>query len=301
MQEPFAHWSNFSLPINLAKIDRAAHLRNEDLEPLASGARYLIFGRDGFLTHELQLALLPHGELAEYSNNAERYFLGQDSAATSYFLIDAPNVVDGVSALRELKLSSDLTSLASHGQALANWHRRHKFCAICGAATIALGAGSYRSCPSCQSEHYPRTDPAIIVLTVDSDDRILLGHQKVWAENRFSTFAGFVEPGETFEQAVHRELFEESRLRVNRLRYLASQPWPYPASLMVAFVAEVNNPDEAEPDKEEITEIRALSRSQLLSQVKGGSLALPPQSSVARAMINYWYSQGEGFDVQDFT
>ena len=125
----------------------------------------------------------------------------------------------------------------------------------------------------------------------DREDRILLGHQPVWPDGRFSTFAGFLEPGETFEQCVAREVFEEAGVRLSEISYLGSQPWPFPASVMIAFSAVTDAPQEARPDGEEITEVKWFSREDLKTAAENGSLLLPPIVSVARRMIESWLGE----------
>ena len=151
--------------------------------------------------------------------------------------------------------------------------------------------GAARYCDADQSQHHPRTDSAVIVLIKDRADRILLGHQPVWPEGRFSTFAGFLEPGETFEQCVSREVFEESHIKVSEIKYLGSQPWPFPASIMIAFEAVTDNPEAAQGDGEEITEVKWFSRAELKAAAADGSLLLPPTISVARKMIEGWLGE----------
>jgi NAD+ diphosphatase len=131
-------------------------------------------------------------------------------------------------------------------------------------------------------------DPAIIVLLRDQSDRIILGRQKVWPERRFSNFAGFVEPGESFEQAVEREVMEEAGVGVSEIKYLGSQPWPFPASLMISFEAITQTPELVKPDGEEIEQIKVLSRSEFEREVAEELLLLPPLISVARKMIEAW-------------
>ncbi|CAB4613042.1 unannotated protein [freshwater metagenome] len=176
-----------------------------------------------------------------------------------------------------------------HAQGLANWHKKHPRCSQCGAATSVISGGSVRKCLIDESEHYPRTDSAIIVLVKDNNDRILLGRQKVWPKNRFSTFAGFVEPGESFEHCVVREVAEEAGVELTAINYLGSQPWPFPSSLMIAFEAITTNPDAARPDGDEIEEIRWFSRADMKEAIANKSLILPLDISVARQMINAWY------------
>ena len=124
-----------------------------------------------------------------------------------------------------------------HAVALENWQRLHRFCSRCGERTVIAAAGHIRRCPACGAEHYPRTDPAVIMLVTDEQDRSLLGRQVHWPEGRFSTLAGFVEPGESMEQSVRREVFEEAGVPVGEVEYVASQPWPFPSSLMLGFMA----------------------------------------------------------------
>jgi NAD+ diphosphatase len=167
-------------------------------------------------------------------------------------------------------------------------------CSKCGAATTSSLGGAVRVCNKCEAQHHPRTDSAVIVLVRDIDDRILLGRQAVWPIGRFSTFAGFLEPGETFEQCVSREVFEESGVSVSKIHYLGSQPWPFPASIMIAFEAVIDDPAAARPDGEEIVEVRWYSRAQLRAAMEDGSLLLPPIISVARKMIERWFGADHG-------
>ena len=235
----------------------------------------------------------------------ESYFLGlsRDASAQPFFLarVEATNLPEGSpelsrwKTLREIgaQLSALEIGLAVHGQGLANWHTKHQYCPTCGAKSVPDFAGSIRRCTVDGSEHYPRTDPAIIILLRDSADRILLGRQRIWPEHRFSTFAGFVETGESFEQAIHREVHEEAGVEVDEIEYLGSQPWPFPASLMIAFQARITNPEAARADETEIEEIRWFSRDSMKSAIDDGTLLLPPLISVARAMIESWYHEGE--------
>jgi NAD+ diphosphatase len=155
--------------------------------------------------------------------------------------------------------------------------------------------GSVRVCPEDSTQHHPRTDPAVIVLVKDRDDRILLGHQPIWPDKRFSTFAGFVETGESFEECVSREVFEEAGVYASEIRYLTSQPWPFPASIMIAFEAITHRPEEARPDGTEITEVRWFSRDEMKAAVDAQDILLPPKISVARRMIEAWYTRVDGY------
>ena len=210
---------------------------------------------------------------------------------------------EGFATLREVGSNLDevAISLAMHAVGLANWHAVHTHCARCGAATVSDLGGSVRVCVEDSTQHHPRTDPAVIVLVKDSADRILLGHQPVWPEKRFSTFAGFVEPGESFEECVSREVFEEAGVYCNDINYLRSQAWPFPASIMIAFEAITDHPENARPDSQEITEVRWFTRDEMKTAVATNDILLPPSISVARKMITAWYVAKDGYTVADLT
>lgn len=288
-----------------SRIDRASHLRENPatLDLLWSKAQILQIaqgriGATGYLRADHVASLIASDEFKEGS----RYFLGLDAVTgVPYFAWDTQwgvaktddemNV--GFTTLREVgaALSDIDVELALHGVALSNWHRAHPCCAKCGAPTRVDLGGAVRVCDVDKSQHHPRTDGAVIVLIRDNDDRILLGHQPVWPEGRFSCFAGFLEPGETFEQCVAREVFEESAVSVREINYLGSQPWPFPASIMISFDAVTDFPEAARPDGTEITEVKWFTRDQLRAEAKAGTLLLPPTISVARKMIERWLGE----------
>ena len=279
------------LPLALSRVDRAAHLRVDDLAlaQMWEKASIIHFNGEKFLTHEDgSLHFLPHTQLVD----GERYFLGVDESDNPYFLFHSRmqfGAETNYRNLREATLDELQIGLAVHAQALALWHARHPHCSKCGGETRPALGGSIRKCVVDETEHYPRTDPAIIVLTRDKSDRILLGRQAVWPEHRFSTFAGFVEPGESFESAVVREAKEEANIVVSQIEYVGSQPWPFPASQMIAFAAVIEDPENARPDGEEIVDMKWLSRGSIIEELKNQTLLLPPPLSVARAMIEAWY------------
>ena len=290
-------------------IDRAGELRTNQstLDTLWQKAEIIQIADGRIATSQEKLTFLSAADVAEQIASARftegsRYFLGLDLATrTPYFAWDTTwegEVSDedksvGFSTLREVgaQLSPLHFELALHATALSNWHRAHPRCPRCGGSTRVDLGGAARYCDADQSQHHPRTDSAVIVLIKDRDDRILLGHQPVWPEGRFSTFAGFLEPGETFEQCVSREVFEESGVRVSEIKYLGSQPWPFPASIMIAFEAVTDNPEVAKGDGEEITEVKWFSRTELKAAAAEGSLLLPPTISVARKMIEGWLGE----------
>lgn len=293
-----------------APLDRASELRSDEAElnRLWNAAKIIRVSDSKLATDGQSLRFLNAAEVekliaSKIFTTGDKYFLGIDSESTvAYFAWDCDEVgqgigessVEGMASLRELGATIDEFHLgiSMHAIALSNWHRSHPHCSRCGAETTSTLGGSVRVCGKDQSQHHPRTDSAVIVLVKDKDDRILLGHQPIWPDGRFSTFAGFLEPGETFEQCVEREVFEESGVKVSEITYLGSQPWPFPASIMIAFSAVAEDPSTAIADGVEITEVRWFTREELKTSVADGSLLLPPTISVARKMIAMWFGPG---------
>lgn len=172
--------------------------------------------------------------------------------------------------------------------AIANWHESHQYCPKCGTPTVVEQGGWVRRCFKDSNEIYPRTDPAVIVAILDKDDRILLGSQGVWEDNRWSILAGFVEPGESLNAAVVREMFEESGLTVEHPQFLGSQAWPFPFSLMLGFAAKVaEGSNDLVADGVEIEKLRWFSRAELAAEAS--EILLPARISIARAIIERWY------------
>lgn len=316
------------LPLARTGVDRAAHLRVNEAELSAMWHRAHILhfasGKFRVISPELRrpheadgtpqrsraadsLDLLNSIEVEELIISGdftvgERFFLGMADDQPYFAWCGESDDIDEFEQYQTLReLGGDLSDLeiglAVHAQALANWHHKHPRCSVCGEVTKSALGGSVRRCVTEGSEHYPRTDPAIIVLIKDSRDRILLGRQKVWPQFRFSTFAGFVEPGESFEQCVIREVQEEAGVRVTDIRYLGSQPWPFPASVMISFEAIATNPEAARPDGEEIEELQWFTRDELHKAIHRKELLLPPKISVARQMIAAWYGPNASRDL----
>lgn len=200
---------------------------------------------------------------------------------------------EGFASLREIggQLSGEDAGWATAAVALSQWHRRHRRCPQCGEPTLVSEAGWARTCPADGSQHFPRTDPAVIVLVRDPDDRALLGRRADWPDSWFSTLAGFVEAGESVEQAVRREVLEESGIQVDpdRLRYRGSQPWPFPNSLMLGFHAWSLSGAEPKPDGVEIAEARWFTRAEIADLGAGGLVRVPPRVSIARHLVEDWY------------
>ncbi len=284
-----------AIPQRPSMIDRAGELRSNPahIDELWQRASIIEVGKGRIRSASDGPIFLS----AEQVLGGERYFLGIDRETETPYFAWASGAVDSevkdYLTLRELAggLSPLHLEISMHAIALSNWHDAHPHCSRCGAPTRIDLAGAARRCDVDESQHHPRTDPAVIVLVKDRDDRILLGHQPVWPDGRFSTFAGFLEPGETFEQCVAREVFEEAGVRLSEVSYLGSQPWPFTASVMIAFSAVTDSPGDARPDGEEITEVKWFSRSELKAAAEDGSLLLPPTVSVARRMIEGWLGE----------
>ncbi len=229
--------------------------------------------------------------------DGERYLLGAEDG-TVYMAVHAAGALgepgtptDGTSGLtlREVGVSLDDrdAGLAVHAISLANWHATHSFCPRCGRPTEVAQAGHVRRCAADGSEHYPRVDPAVIMLVVDENDRCLLGRQRSWPEGRYSTLAGFVEPGETPEHAVVREVYEEAGITVTSCRYAGAQPWPFPSSLMLGYYATATG-EWPRPDRDEIDEARWFSRADYEAALDNGDIKTPTSLSIASRLIQGW-------------
>jgi len=230
-----------------------------------------------------------------------RFLLGVDDQDVAYFGVSGVLSAEGTvrseetvvkpMALRQVGavLSDRDAGLMTHAVALAYWHDTHTHCPRCGTATVAAAAGHLTTCPADGTEHFPRLDPAVIMLVTDPDDRCLLARNAAWPQRRMSVLAGFVEPGESVEHAVAREVFEETAIRVGQIRYLGSQPWPMPRSLMLGFQAVAAGGQHIDVDSEEISEAHWFSRAELRASIDQGELAIAPTSSIARRLIEFWY------------
>ncbi|MEB1348717.1 NAD(+) diphosphatase [Xanthomonas campestris pv. campestris] len=186
---------------------------------------------------------------------------------------------------------AELSTAFSYGRAMLHWQSRTRFCGVCGGAIAFRRAGFIAHCTQCQTEHYPRVDPAIIVAVSDGQ-RLLLGRQASWAPRRYSVIAGFVEPGESLEQTVAREVFEETRVQVQGCQYLGAQPWPFPGALMLGFAATAAA-TELPQVTGELEDARWVSHAEIGAALAGESgdtgIGLPPAISIARALIEHWY------------
>jgi NAD+ diphosphatase len=261
-------------PITFAggTLDRAAH-RRTDAEWLSSArtdAMAVVAGRAGV------------GPDLEPLGDRDGVFLGVRDDGVPLWAVEAGED-DELTDLRALapQLSDAEAGLLAYAQSLLHWHRTHRFCGRCGAALRSIEAGFARVCENDHLVH-PRTDPVVIMLVVDGD-RALLGRQPSWPAGRYSALAGFVEPGEALEAAVAREVREEAGVEVGEVRYRASQPWPFPASLMIGFEADYAGGD-VTVGEDELEDARWFTRDELAD----GDLILPPRMAIARRLIDGW-------------
>ncbi len=301
-----------TLPLARSVVDPSSHRRGEPLEVLAArpGARTVLVrqGRVATTPDGAHLDLWEPARLSEAglppsgTGPGLWFYLGEhDGAAYLGVLIDdpaegGPDAGDDLPAgctwsmLREVgHVLADLDAdLATTAVALSEWHRRTTRCPRCGAVTRTELAGWVRRCPEDGGEEHPRTDAAVIMAVTDDADRILLAHGAHWAPGRFSTLAGFVEPGESLETAVRREVAEEVGVEVGEVTYVGSQPWPFPASLMVGFRARALT-TAITLDAQEVTDARWFTRAELHAAVRDGEVGLPRATSIALALIEEWY------------
>ncbi|MDR6691236.1 NAD+ diphosphatase [Microbacterium sp. 1154] len=285
-------------------VDRAGGERDDEtlLDRVLSEPSTLVLAirRDVAPLRDGRLALIPTAQVpAEHVQ--EWAFLGRTAEGTAVVLAaltdDAPaDLVPDADGAPLRAAGGDLpdgeAELLTTAVALAGWLRDAAFCPACGSATELRHAGWSRHCPVCGREHFPRTDPAVIVLVTSatSDDRILLGANAAWGGDRYSCFAGFAEAGESLEDAVAREVGEEAGVRLRDIAYRGSQAWPYPRSLMLGFRAVVVDDAEAQADGEEIVEVRWFDRDEIGAALRGeGSAMLPGPASIARRLIDDWY------------
>jgi len=267
--------------------DRAGHLRKDDAWRTRD-VRVMVIGGEHVATDGgagvrwLSLDEAPEGEWI---------FLGiKDGVRYAAVMVDrVPDELAPVS-LRMLgpTMAPDEASLGVHAVGIARWHEHHRFCANCGQPTDPAEAGHVRICPACGTHHFPRTDPAVIMLITDGDDRALLGRGQQWPEGRFSTLAGFVEPGESLDDAVRREVLEEVGIQVGEVTYAGSQPWPFPSSLMLGFFGQALTSD-ITIDENEIAEARWFTRDDVTQMTAANEMLLPPNVSISRWLLQKWH------------
>lgn len=293
-----------SLALSRPVLDRAADRRRDDdwLEKAwaAPETQVVVVAGDKIRVVDDRSALrfVPPSEAPE----GIRVFLGIDRESGAGMTAEGGAVFgvlvagegdESYGGLRELGavLNDREAGIAVHMIGLSNWHAVYTHCGNCGEHTEVAEEGHVRRCPSCGLSHFPRSDPAIIVLVTDDQDRALLGRNETWPAGRYSTLAGFVEPGESLEATVRREVFEETGVVVGQdIEYAASQPWPLPASLMLGFYAKATNFD-IDVDQDEIHEAKWFTREDLRVLVEAGTMALPGAISISRRLIEGWYGE----------
>jgi len=284
-------------------LERADTLRSDTaaLARLWPDARLLVLDRDGTAFTDVDGQPLPLTGSALGGGPGTAVFLGLrgdqawfsvEAAAVS---VDAPGRMD----LRQAALDwpvADATAF-SYARGMSYWHSRNRFCGVCGGEVRFERGGFVGRCQQCAVEHYPRVDPAIIV-AVHNRGRLLLGRQASWAPRRYSVLAGFVEPGESLEQTVVREVYEEAKVRVRACQYLGTQPWPFPGGLMVGFSAQA---EDGEPEVDgELEDARWFTAEEVGAAIArdlhddGQGIRLSPPISISRSLIEHWYRQQPG-------
>lgn len=295
-----------------AALDRAENLRDDAaaLERLWAAGRALVLDAEGCAWADGNGALLAPPAAGLAAGPGDALFLGLRGDEGWFAMREGDLAVDATASVadagiahRDVPARIDLRSAAAawpdfeatafaQARAVLHWRARHRFCGACGGALAFRRAGWLGHCAACDLEHYPRTDPAVIVAVSDGE-RLLLGRGPGWAPRRYSVLAGFVEPGESLEQTVVREVFEESSVRVRACRYLGSQPWPFPSSLMLGFEAEAF-PDVPHCPSDELEDARWFGRDEVGAALRGESgpdgLLLSPSISISRWLIERWHA-----------
>jgi NAD+ diphosphatase len=286
-----------------ATLDRAHHLRNdvdaERLRGLDTSRAVLVGpGQEVALGTEQTLLRVPVGELPA---GAELTFLGLDASGAALFAYDAAG--DGAAHAREAEfvglrgLAAELDpaegGLAAYAVGMVGWHRVNRYCGRSGDATVVEAAGHRRRCPGCGLVVFPRTDPAVTML-LTAGQRCLLSRRHGAPANRWSALAGFVEPGETLEEAVAREAQEETGVDVVAVEYVVTQPWPFPAALMIGFWALVDpdQPGIPEPQPDELIDARWFERGELRTALAQDRIAIPPPGTIGNYLITTWLDRG---------
>jgi NAD+ diphosphatase len=296
-------------------LDRA-HNRRKDPDliarrMLAPGSFFVAMCQSKVLVAEGEVprpVMLEWRQLEGHAQGDCTFFLGEENGH-SYFAVDldekAPGALGHVGRFRDLRavvplLSQDDGALLAYAKTLAYWNKRNHFCGACGGRNEIREGGHCRACvnPQCGVVNFPRTDPAVIVL-IKSGEKCLLGRQHSWPESMYSVLAGFVEPGESAEGAVAREVFEEVGIRVENIRYHSSQPWPFPCSLMLGFTAEAHDKGIRLGD-EELEDARWLGRRELREAVENGVVKLPTPISISYRLIEDWFDAESPFCLRDF-
>ena len=276
-----------------SRLDRADHVR-ADPDRLAGYMNWKarVLALDGLMPSLDDTNRLVWGTLADVPEDAELCFLGLDEGKACFAAVpprgDAtPRMANPQLWSLMATLQPDDLALYGGARSLTDWHARHRFCAQCGGDTKLAKGGWQRDCTTCGASHFPRTDPVTIML-VEHDGRLMLGRGLGWPEGRFSALAGFVEPGESIEEGVAREVLEEAGVRVRDVTYVASQPWPFPSQLMIGCHSHADS-DELTIDETEMAEINFYTRDEVQAALAGdGPFVAPPPHAIAHYLMQWW-------------
>ncbi|WP_226698982.1 NAD(+) diphosphatase [Qipengyuania gaetbuli] len=279
-----------------SRLDRADHVR-ADPERLAGYMNWKarLLALDGLMPSVGDDGRLVWGTLADAAEDAELVFLGLDEGKACFASVPprgdaSPRMANPALWSLMATLQPDDLALYGGARSIVDWHARHRFCAQCGGDTKIAKGGWQRDCTACGASHFPRTDPVTIML-VEHEGRLMLGRGLGWPEGRFSALAGFVEPGESIEEGVAREVFEESGVRVRDVSYIASQPWPFPSQLMIGCHAHADD-DALTIDETEMAEIIWFTREEVTAALKGeGPFVAPPPHAIAYHLMQWWISR----------
>ena len=282
-----------------SRLDRADNIRAnpEQLAGLMNW-RARLLKLDGLMPEIDDAGALVWGTLADAAQDAELVFLGLDDGKPCFAAVPAQGDASPRMANPRLwsvmaTLSADDLAIYGGARSITDWHARHRFCAACGGPTTIAKGGWQRNCTACQTQHFPRTDPVTIML-VEQDGKLLLGRGLGWPERAYSALAGFVEPGESIEEAVAREVLEETGVVVRDVAYIASQPWPFPSQLMMGAYCVADAPD-ITLDTTELADARWFTRDEIRAAMQGDADApmnTPPRQAIAHHLLRWWLDRG---------
>jgi NAD+ diphosphatase len=276
-------------------LDRSDHIRGnrEKLAGVQSNLRARLLRLNDLDPEVGPDSALTWGSIAECPEDSELLFLGMDGETPCFVALDENGPSGGQQAYAVWQYLDTMApgeaSTYASARSLIEWHRNNRFCSRCGSLSGVSKAGWGRVCPECKAEHFPRVDPVVIMLA-EHEGKALVGRQPRFPPKRFSALAGFVEPGESIEEAVARELHEEAGVRATAVRYLTSQPWPFPNSMMMACIAPVEN-DALNLDSEELEDAIWVSRDEVSAAMSGDSDApfiAPPHFAIAHTLLRAW-------------
>ena len=275
-------------------------------------SKFIVLSNLKILVHEepvLHAVFFSIKNLPEELTEGEKVIFLGEASGVNYFCLDVTGFPDanyflGFGVFKELRsvahfLDREVGAVLAYARAIINWHNNHQYCGVCGGPTFVAEAGHKRVCSNseCATEHFPRTDPAVIML-VEKNDNCLLARQAKWPQGQYSTIAGFVEPGESLEQAVQREVLEETGVYVEQIKYHSSQPWPFPAAIMLGFRATAVT-ENIKLGDHELEDANWFSRQDIVEQVKKGTLRFPPPISISFRLIQDWFDEDSPVGLEE--